>query len=432
MCRPERSAGHLTTCASIQLTKEINMSYLNGLLEAQKKDLHEARGYLERAEAEKRDLSVEERTAWDALNDKIDARQDHINQVRAAEQRDARVAEAMASAPEVRTEVAKPEMTDAEMIRAIARGEIRSATFERRALSGSTATKGPEVEPQTFYSIIQEQLASLSPLLDPSVVTVLNTASGEDIKVPVQASRMAGTAVAEGATYAESDPTFTNITLRAHKIGTLTVVSEELLNDSGIDLVGFLGRQMGIALGTAVGHLLAQGTGTVEPNGLVVALGTAAAVTGGTGVGGAPTGDNLVSLMHAVDSVYAAQPGAGWMMSRSTLGVIRALKGSEGYLFQPFADAGTPGRLLGYPVYENSWIPSVGTAAATAPVAGKSILFGDLRAYHTRVVGGVEIVRSDEAYFTSDQVAFKARIRVGGDLGGGRTDAVKFFRGAAS
>ena len=410
------------------------MSYLDSLLEAQKKDLHEARGYLERAEQEKRDLSVEERTAWDAINSQIDTRQDRINEVRAFEQRDARVADALASAPEVRAEAraVEAELTDADIIRAIARGERRSATFEKRALSADTSTKGPETVPQSFYDIIQEQLATLSPLLDPSVVTVLNTTSGEDIKVPVQNSRMAGTAVDEAATYAESDPTFTNITLRAHKIGTLTVVSEELLADTGVDLVGFLGRQMGIALGTAVGNLLTQGTGTIEPNGLVFALGTAPAVTGGTGVDGAFTGDNLISLMHAVDSVYAAQPGAGFMMSRASLGAVRALKGAEGYLFQPFADASTPGRLLGYPVYENPFTPAIGTAATSATLTGKSVVFGDLRAYHSRVIGGVEIVRSDEAYFTSDQVAFKARIRVGGDLGGGRTDAVKFFRGGTA
>ena len=401
------------------------MSYLEGLLEAQKKDLHDARSYLDRAEAEKRDLSVEERTAWDALNAQIDNRQDRINEVRAFEQRDARVAEALAVAPEVRAEARAVDVeSDADIIRAIARGERRSANFEKRALSSATATKGPETVPQSFYDIIQEQLATLSPMLDPSVVTVLNTVSGEDIKVPVQTARMAGTAVAEGATYAESDPTFANITLRAAKVGTLTVVSEELLSDTGVDLVGYLGRQMGLALGTAVGNLLTNGTSVTQPNGILVAVGTVAAATGGTGVAGAPTGDQLITLMHAVDSVYAAQPGAGWMMSRATLGAVRALKGAEGYLFQTFADAGTPGRLLGYPVYENPFIAG-GTAA-------KSILFGDMRAYHTRVVGGVEIVRSDEAYFTSDQVAFKARIRVGGDLGGGRTDAVKFFRGGAS
>ena len=410
------------------------MSYLDGLMEAQKKDLHEARGYLERAEAEKRDLSVEERTAWDALNAQIDDRQDRINEVRAFEQRDARVADALADAPEVRTESRAVEEapSDADLIRAIARGEIRSANFERRNLEKATATKGPEVVPQSFYDVIQEQLATVSPLLDPSVVTVLTTDRGEDIKVPVQDSRMAGTAIAEGDTYAESDPTFTNITLRSHKTGTLTVVSEELLSDSGIDLVGFLGRQMGIALGTAIGQVLTQGTGTVQANGIVTSLGTAPAVTGGTGVAGAFTGDNLITLMHAVDSVYAAQPGAGWMMSRATLGAVRALKGSEGYLFQPFADAGSPGSLLGYRVVENPFMPSIGTAATSATITGKSVIFGDLSAYHTRVVGGVEIVRSDEAYWTSDQVAFKARIRVDGDLGGGRTDAVKFFRGGTA
>jgi HK97 family phage major capsid protein len=410
------------------------MSYLDSLTEAQKRDLHEARGYLDRAETEKRELTVEERTAWDALNAQMDSRQEHINQVRAAEQRDSRVADAMAAAPEVRTEAVAPreERSDADIIRAMARGEMRKFTFERRALSTNTATKGPETVPQSFYDVIQEQLATLSPMLDTNVVTVLNTASGEDIKVPVQATRMAGTAVAEAAVYGASDPEFTNLTLRSHKVGSLTVISDELLLDSGIDIVSFLGRQMGIALGTAVGSLLTVGTGTVEPAGIVWATGTAPAVTGGTGVAGAFTADNLIALIHAVDTVYAAQPSAGFLMSRATLGAVRALKGAEGYLFQPYADAGTPGRLLGYPVYENPWVPAQGTAAAGDRVVGKSVLFGDLRAYHTRVVGGIEILRSEDAYFTSDQVAFKARIRIGGDLGGGRTDAVKFFRGGTA
>jgi HK97 family phage major capsid protein len=408
--------------------KEKSMSYLNGLLEAQKKDLHEARGYLERAEAEKRDLSVEERTAWDALNAQIDNRQDHINQVRAAEQRDARVAEAMVSAPETRAEARQvaDQPSDADMIRAIARGEMRSATFERRNLEKATSTKGPETVPQSFYDVIQEQLATVSPLLDPSVVTLLTTASGEDIKVPVQNSRMAGTAIAEGDTYAESDPTFTNITLRSHKTGTLTVVSEELLSDTGIDLVGFLGRQMGIALGTAIGQVLTQGTGTVQANGIVTALGTAPAVTGGTGVAGAPTGDDIIKLMHAVDSVYAAQPGAGFMMSRATLGTIRALKGAEGYLFQPAATVGSPNTLLGYPIVEN---PDVADIAAPG---AKSVIFGDMSQYLVRVVNGLEVTRSDEAYFTSDQIAWKATIRVDGNGAADVNGGLKFFAGGTA
>jgi HK97 family phage major capsid protein len=401
------------------------MSYLHSLQEAQKRDLHEARGYLERAEAEKRELSVEERTAWDALNAQMDARQDHINEVRSAEQRDAAVAQSMSFAPEVRADVApREERSDSDILRAMARGEIRSHTFERRALDTSTSTKGPETVPQDFLSVVQAKLLTTGPMLDGSVVNLLNTNSGNDIKVPVESTRPAGTAVAEGATFAVSDPTFANITLRSHKIGTLVVAARELVEDTGIDLQGFLGAQIGVALGTAVNSILTNGTGTVQANGIVTAAGTGVAA-GGTGVGGAFTSDNLITLMHSVDSLYAAQPSAGWMMSRSTMGSVRSLKGAEGYLFQTYAAEGMVGSLLGYPVYENPYVPAIGTNA-------KSVLFGDIGAYITRVVGGIEIVRSDEAYFLSDQIAWRASIRVDGDLGGGREDAVKFFRGGTA
>jgi HK97 family phage major capsid protein len=402
------------------------MSYLDSLMEAQKRDLHNARGYLERAETEKRELSVEERTAWDALNAQMDSRQDHINEVRSAEQRDAAVAVAMASAPEVRAEAAPVERrSDSDILRAMARGEIRSHTFEQRALDSTTSTKGPETVPQDFLSTVQAKLLTTGPMLDGSVVNLLNTNSGNDIKVPVEQTRMAGTAVAQGATFAASDPTFANITLRAHKIGTLVVASRELVEDTGIDLQSFLGAQIGIALGTAANSVLTNGTGTVQANGLVTAAGTAAAVTGGTGVSGAFTADNLISLMHSVDSLYAAQPGAGWMMSRATMGAVRSLKGAEGYLFQTYAAEGMVGSLLGYAVRENPYVPAIATNA-------KSVLFGDIGAYITRIVGGIEITRSDEAYFLSDQIAWRATLRLDGDLGGGRTDAVKYFVGGTA
>jgi len=174
------------------------MSYLERLIEAQNKDLYSARAYIERAESEKRELSVEERTAWDAINAEMDTRQDHINEVRNAEMRDARVAEAMASAPEVRSAAVQSEVrTDSDILRAMARGEIRSHTFEQRALSKATSTKGPETVPQDFLATVQAKLLTTGPMLDGGVVNLLNTNSGNDIKVPVESTRAAGTAVAD-------------------------------------------------------------------------------------------------------------------------------------------------------------------------------------------------------------------------------------------
>jgi HK97 family phage major capsid protein len=406
------------------------MSYLDSLTEAQKKDLYEARAYLERAEAEKRDLSVEERTAWDALNEQIDARQDHINSVRAAEQRDARVADAMASAPEVRTEArqAQAEITDGDIIRQLALGERRSHMFnmDLRAMATNEATKGKTTVPVGFIPTIIENLIYTGPMLDGAFFQRYDTASGEELKIPTELTRPAGTATAEGATLAVSDPTFGDKSLKAFKFSTLILASKELVADAGFPLEQFLGRQLGVALGTAVNNALTLGTGAPnQATGIVTTLGTVPGETGGTGVAGAFTADNLITLMHAVNSVYANRPTAAWMVNRSTLGAIRRLKGAEGYLFQPAATVGSPNTLLGYPIVENPDIANVGTDA-------KSVLFGDMSQYLVRVVNGLEVTRSDEAYFTSDQIAWKATIRVDGNGAADVNGGIKYFAGGTA
>jgi hypothetical protein len=85
----------------------------------------------------------------------MDNRQDHINEVRASEMRDAKVAEAMCFAPEVRVDSVKSDTrSDSDILRAMARSEIRSHTFERRALDTFTATKGDETDPQGFLAVV--------------------------------------------------------------------------------------------------------------------------------------------------------------------------------------------------------------------------------------------------------------------------------------
>jgi HK97 family phage major capsid protein len=404
------------------------MSYLNSLIEAQKKDLHEARGYLERAEAEKRDLSVEERTAWDAINAQIDEREDHIASVRSAEQRDARVADAMASAPEVRTEArqAQSELTDGDIIRQLAMGERRSHTFDMdlRAMATNEATKGKTTVPVGFIPTIIENLIYTGPMLDGAFFQRYDTNSGEELKIPTELTRPSGTATAEGATLAVSDPTFGDKSLKAFKFSTLILASKELVSDAGFPLEQFLGRQLGVALGTAVNRALTLGTGTVEPTGLVETLGTTAGVSG-TAAGGAFVADDLIALMHAVNSVYAGRPTAAWMVNRKTLGAIRRLKGAEGYLFQPAATVGSPNTLLGYAIVENPDVADIGTSA-------KSVIFGDMSQYLVRVVNGLEVTRSDEAYFTSDQIAWKATIRVDGNGAADVNGGLKFFAGGTA
>jgi HK97 family phage major capsid protein len=181
---------------------------------------------------------------------------------------------------------------------------------------------------------------------------------------------------------------------------------------------------LGVALGTAVNNALTLGTGVTQPTGIVTTLGTVAGVNG-TATGGAFVADDLISLMHAVNSVYANRPTAAFMMNRSTLGAVRRLKGAEGYLFQPAATVGSPNTLLGYPIVENPDIANVGTTA-------KSVIFGDMSQYLVRVVNGLEVTRSDEAYFSSDQIAWKATIRVDGNGAADVNGGLKYFAGGTA
>jgi HK97 family phage major capsid protein len=400
------------------------MSYLSQQIESRNVAWHAAKALLDGAAAAKRDLTGEEQQSYDRIMADIDSRADVIKSLTDAEERGKAIEASLVEAPEVRTEPRPTEtpMTDADILRKMVTGEIRGHTFERRNLSTGGATTGQKLVPVGFYDQIVENLQYTGPWPTKGGYTVLQTAAGEVIKVPTETARPTGTAVAEGASFAISDPTYSEMSLGAFKYGTLVVASKELLMDSGIDLEAFLGRQIGVALGTAVNSALTLGTGTVQPTGISVSAGSA--LTGGTGVAGVPTADNLVDLVHGVDSLYAMRPSAAFQMRRTTIGAVRKLKdGAGNYIYNPASGVGSPDTLFGYALIENPYV-------AAAAVGAKSALFGAMDYFYVRQVGGIEVVRSDEAYFSSDQIAWRATIRI--DSGLGNSAAVKYFLGGTA
>jgi HK97 family phage major capsid protein len=384
--------------------------YINRQVEERARAWGEAKELLDHAASESRDLSGEEQAKYDRINADLDERTAVIERLQKDADREVRALEVAVPT------VSKPS-SDADVLRSLLAGEIRTAKFEKRDM---TTSGNAGLVPQGFYDVMQEQLRYTGPFGNEEVgYTILNTGSGEDIKVPTQTGFSTGTATAEAAAFAVSNPTTSSLTLRAHKFGTLLTVSRELLEDSGIDIVGFLGRQAGNAIGQVVNTKLAIGTGTVEPNGIVNA--SAAGKTGGTAVGGAFTADDLIELVHAVDSQYSANR-AGFQMRRATLARLRSLKDGEGrFIYDP--TQGTQALVLGFPVFENPHVAAVGLSA-------KSVIFGSMPYYHVRQVGGVEIARSDDAFFTSDLVAFRVSIRLDGNLS--QADSVKHFVGNAA
>lgn len=384
--------------------------FIDQQVEARARAWGEAKALLDHAAAEGRDLTAAESEQYDRINADLDERTAVIERLQKDMDREARAAE-------IRVPEAPKPSTDEDVLRSLVRGEIRSAKFEKRQMT--TSGNGGLV-PEGFYAVMQSQMRYTGPWTNEDVgYTILNTTSGEDIKVPTQSGFSSATATAEAAAFAVSNPTTSSLTLRSGKYGTLITVSRELLEDSGVDIVSFLGQQAGNAIGQIVNEKLAIGTGTVEPNGIVTA--SAAGKTGSTAVAGAFSADDLIDLVHSVDSAYAGNR-AGFQMRRATLAALRSLKDGEGrFIYDP--TQGAQALVLGYPVFENPHVPAIGTSA-------KSVIFGSMPYYHVRQVGGVEIARSDEAYFVNDLVAFRVAVRVDANLS--QSAAVKHFVGAAA
>jgi len=396
------------------------MSYIDRQVELRNRAWEEAKALLDVAAAESRDLTAEEEQKYARINDDLNKRSEVIASLKADEEREVRLAEATRGiADQVRpVQNGLTVANDAELIRSLARGEIRTASFEKRDVV-KTSTGAPV--PTSFYDQIVEHMVVAGPMLETS--TMLRTAGGEALQIPRTNAYSGSSVFAEGSAIGESDPTFQSfVTLNAYKYGFLVQVSREMIEDSGVDLLGFLAREAGISIGVAVNTALTTGTDTTVPNGIATAAGSG--VTGGTAVSGAFTGDNLIDLSYSVNSAYRRMPGTGWMMSATALAATRKLKDTYGqYLFQPSLQAGQPDQLLGYAIYEN---PDLATPATSA----KSVLFGHLPSYYVRMAGPIRFDRSDEYAFANDLVSFRATVRIDGDLP--QTSAVKYFIGGAS
>jgi HK97 family phage major capsid protein len=387
--------------------------YIKVQHEARNKAWHQAKEMLDNAAAEKRDLTAEENEKYARISSELDERARVIETIQKDEQRAKAAVEAMAN---VELAVAPAQAkSDADVIRSMARGEIRSFSFEKRDVTKSST--GAPV-PTSFYDRIITLARYVGGPLETS--TILNTAGGENLQIPSQATYSTAAVTAEGSAISESDPTFNNfVTLGAYKYSFLTQISREMVEDAGVDILGFLADQTGNELGYRVNSALTIGTGTVQPTGIVTASGSAV-----TGTSLAPTADNLIDLVYSIDTAGRRLPGAGFMMNSSSIAGVRKLKDGAGqYLFSPSLGADQRDLLLGYPIFENP-------AMASAASAAKPVIFGHLPSYIVRQVGGIKLDRSDDFAFSNDLITFRATFRVDGNLP--QTSHIKYFKSSNS
>ena len=410
------------------------------LREQRAKLIADARQIVDRAEAEHRTLSVEERDSLTRIDADIDAIKATIDA------RERVISEAAYVVPESqRQERLRDELRGDERAIAYAnafgaylrRGMQNLSADERQILhSGyqpletreqnlTGANGGFTVAPNTsFYNQLQDARKFFGGMFSAGC-TVLSTETGATLPIPTNDDTAnTGTLIAEEGSHASGTAlTLNQVNLGAYLYSSKIVkISWQLLQDSAIDFEALLARKFGERLGRIQNTHLTTGTGSGQPQGVVT--GAASGVAAATGNTTSVPADNIFDLFHAVDVAYRAN--ARWMMSDTAALTLRKLKDGNGqYLWQPGLQMSAPDMLLGKPVVINN---DVAVPAASA----KSILFGDFSNYYIRQVRAIQVVRLEELYAANGQNGYMAFMRMDGGMVDAGQNPVKYYAHSAS
>lgn len=379
---------------------------LKKLLEERANVLHEARNLNDAAEKEGRDWSADAQTTWDGHMAKISELDKRINEVNDLEERNAKADEIRAALGKHAAPAANEVTPDeAEELRSFLRGE-RGRTYDVKGTIEQrdvTTTSAAGTIAQGFRNQLWEYAVENASVL--GYVDLLQTTSGEEIKLPRVTAYSTVTATAETVALTESDPTFSSVSSTVSKGGYLVQVPTELMSDSAFNIQSYLAKWAGRELGNAVG------AGAVTA---ALAAASAGATTAGGTAGGFGTQstadqgfDYLITLFHSVLAPYRSSAKCAWGMSDPTAAKVRKIKSSEGvYAWQSSVVAGQPDTILGKPVFIDTNIPD-------AAVSVESILFGDWASLVSRIAGGIRFERSDDYAFNADMSTFRAIVRHG-------------------
>ena len=199
----------------------------------------------------------------------------------------------------------------------------------------------------------------------------------------------------------ETQPSFRQIELVAHKLVCYTEASDELLDDSAVALEALLRESFQGVIGWYEQDAFINGTGAGQPQGVIGAGATIAV---------APVAVNALAVADFVNMLEAFQGrNPVWFMNRRWMSDLLQLNGPVGnasYVFIPNAREGAPATLFGYPVHYVEQMPAPGSAGSVLLADWSKYLVGDRQA--------VTIDSTKVYQFQNDITSWRAVHRVDG------------------
>lgn len=233
----------------------------------------------------------------------------------------------------------------------------------------ATTSEGAAVIPQSVSDQLILQMAEVSPFFNQAKRFPSQSGS---LKIAKEDSSAAGTFIGEGESLPEDTLSLGYAELTQKRVGAAQPLSNQLINDSAIDIVGYTVERLSRKIAKAAEQSGLVGNGGTQFNGITNDP-DIETVT----VSSAATMDDMVDLMTSIHPEYL--DGAGYFVSRPFFNEISKWKdGNSHFYVQNGVVNGRPTfTLLGMPVYVSDALTASTPAVFANVTASYAILVKD-------------------------------------------------------
>lgn len=278
--------------------------------------------------------------------------------------------------------------------------ETMHTGMPQNTLKEGSDGSGGYLVPDTYDDRLVQALKQKNVLRQ--IATVIPTT--QKLTIPVSLGGENASWMPENEPYTFCEAEFGEIEIDAYKLGSSILVSDELLEDCGVDLKKYIEEAFAHRIGNAEESAFIRGDGNGKPLGII----HQASIGKVTDEKGKISADDLVDMEFSLAEPY--RKNAVWVMSNDAycrLGQLRHYRGNP--IWSNGLEEEKPTKLFGYPVYICNHMDDV--TPGSIPV-----MFGDFSYYWIGDRGKRVIKRLVERYADHGQVAFITTERVDAKL----------------
>ncbi len=268
------------------------------------------------------------------------------------------------------------------------------------------------VLPKHSATDIKPTFNEVSSLIDR--VSVVPIPGGESYERPYETGHGEGDYTAEGAAYANADPTFGKVTISKAKVTAYSEDSEEIVKLTAADYDGAVMSGISKAVRKKITKQILIGTGAANTMAGIFSA-AATAINAATDLGVSAIDDKtLDEIIYSYGGDEDVEDTAVLILHKKDLKKFSTLRNSDGKKTYTVVNNGNTGSIDGVPYIINSACLAISDAANA--VGTYAMAYGPLSNYEMTVFSDLDVQRSTDFKFSTGMIAHRGSIFTGGNV----------------